>query len=95
MPARDYQTVKPSEMIALGDSVLSEIGLTPAAAVSIFYAQVVKLRGLPFRPSAFPALEDNGATVAEAEAAEADTPAEIAADRKAGRVVPFTGKLSQ
>ena len=73
------------------EAVLSELGLTPAAAVSMFYAQIVKLRGLPFRPSAFPALEEYGATMADAEAAEADALAEIATDRKAGRVVPFTG----
>ena len=51
------------------EAVLSELGLTPAAAVSMFYAQVVKLRGLPFRPSAFPALGEYGATQADAEAA--------------------------
>ena len=77
------------------EAVLSELGLTPAAAVSMFYAQVVKLQGLPFRPSTFPALEDYGATLADVEAAESDALAEIATDRSAGRVVQFTGKLSR
>ncbi len=77
------------------EAVFSELGLTPAAALSLFYAQVAKLRGLPFRPSQFPALEEYGATLADAEAAEADALAEIAADRKAGRVVRFTGKLAR
>lgn len=75
------------------EAVLSELGLTPAAAVSMFYAQVVKLRGLPFRPSAFPALEEYGATLADAEAAEAAALDEIAAGRRAGLVAPFTEKL--
>ena len=79
---------------AEAETVLSELGLTPAAAVSMFYAQIVKLRGLPFRPSTFPALEEYGATLADAESAEADALAEIANDRKAGRVVRFKGKLS-
>ena len=80
---------------AEAETVLSELGLTPAAAVSMFYAQIVKLRGLPFRPSTFPALEEYGATLADAESAEADALAEIANDRKAGRVVRFKGKLSR
>lgn len=80
---------------AEAEAVLSELGLTPATAVSMFYAQIVKLRGLPFRPSAFPALEDYGATLADAEAAEADALAELANDRRAGRVVRFNGKLSR
>ncbi|MBI5383975.1 MAG: type II toxin-antitoxin system RelB/DinJ family antitoxin [Verrucomicrobia bacterium] len=78
---------------AEAESVFSELGLTPTVAVSMFYAQVVKVRGLPFRPSEFPALEEYGATLADADAAEADALAEIAAERKAGRVVRFTGKL--
>ena len=34
------------------------------------FAQMVRLRALPFRPSEFPALEEYGATLAEADAAE-------------------------
>ena len=80
---------------AEAESVFSELGLTPDAALSMFYAQVVKVRGLPFRPSEFPALEEYSATLADADAAEADALAEIAAERKAGRVVQFNGKLSR
>ncbi len=49
------------------------------------------LRGLPFRPSEFPVLEDYGATLAEAEAAEDKALAEIQAERKAGKVFEFNG----
>jgi addiction module RelB/DinJ family antitoxin len=73
--------------------VCAEIGLTPPRAVSLFLVQLVKLHGLPFRPSEFPVLEEYGATLAEADAAEEAALAEIAADRKAGRIVEFTGKL--
>ncbi len=59
----------------------------------MFFAQLVNLRALPFRPSGFPALEEYGASLAEAEAAEARALKEIRRDRKAGRVVQFTGKL--
>ncbi|HEY5043127.1 MAG TPA: type II toxin-antitoxin system RelB/DinJ family antitoxin [Verrucomicrobiae bacterium] len=75
------------------DEVCREIGVSPSGAVSMFFAQLVKLRGLPFRPSHFPALEEYGATLEQATAAEDAALAEIAADRKAGKLKKFTGKL--
>ena len=75
------------------DEVCREIGITPTAAVSMFFAQMVKLRGLPFRPSDFPALDEYGVTLAQATAAEDSALAEIALSRKAGKLTPFTGKL--
>ena len=65
------------------DAVCREIGITPTAAVSMFFAQMVKLRGLPFRPSDFPALEEYGVTLAQATIAEDSALAEIASSRKA------------
>jgi len=73
--------------------VCREIGITPTAAVSMFFAQMVKLRGLPFRPSDFPALDEYGVTLAQATAAEESALAEIQAARKAGRLKAFNGKL--
>ena len=75
------------------DEVCREIGITPTAAVSMFFAQMVKLRGLPFRPSDFPALDEYGVTLAQATVAEDSALAEIALSRKAGKLAPFTGKL--
>jgi len=82
-----------TELAEEADEVCREIGITPTAAVSMFFAQMVKLRGLPFRPSDFPALEEYGVTLAQATAAEEAALAEIAASRKAGRLASFTGKL--
>jgi len=73
--------------------VCRKLGITPTAAVSMFFAQMVKLRALPFRPSDFPALEDYGTTLAQATAAEDSALAEIRASRKAGKLKVFTGKL--
>jgi addiction module RelB/DinJ family antitoxin len=47
-----------SQLMQEADEVCREIGITPTVAVSMFFAQMVKLRGLPFRPSEFPALEE-------------------------------------
>jgi len=74
-------------------AICKRLGITPTAAVSMFFAQMVKLRGLPFRPGDFPALDDYGVTLAQATAAEEAALAEIAASRKAGRLETFTGKL--
>ena len=57
------------------------------------FGEMVKLRGLPFRPGAFPALDEYGATLAQATAAEDSALAEIAESRKAGKLEVFTGKL--
>ena len=73
--------------------VCREIGITPTAAVSMFFAQMVKLRGLPFRPGDFPALDEYGATLAQATAAENSALAEIKAARKAGKLKTFAGGL--
>jgi hypothetical protein len=42
----------------------------PAAAGSLFFAHMVKLRGRPFRPANFPALDEYGVTLDQATAAE-------------------------
>jgi antitoxin component of RelBE/YafQ-DinJ toxin-antitoxin module len=73
--------------------VCREIGITPTAAVSMFFAQMVKLRGLPFRPSDFPVLDEFGVTLAQATAVENSALAEIELSRKAGKLETFTGKL--
>ena len=82
-----------SQLAEEADVVCREIGITPTAAVSMFFSQMVKLRGLPFRPSDFPALDEYGVTLAQAMAAEDSALAEIAASRKAGKLETFTGKL--
>jgi len=81
------------ELAREAERVCKEIGVAPSQVVSMLFAQLVKLRALPFRPSEFPALDDYGATLAEAEAAEERALKEIKADRKAGKVVQLTGKL--
>ena len=55
--------------------------------------RMVKLRGLAFRPSDFPALDEYGVTLAQATAAEDTALAEIRAARKAGKLRALTGKL--
>jgi hypothetical protein len=59
----------------------------------MFFAQVIKQRGLPFRPSEFPALEEYDATLEQAVMAEREARAELVSDRKSGRLVEFKGKL--
>jgi addiction module RelB/DinJ family antitoxin len=82
-----------SELAEAAEVVCREIGITPTAAVSMLFAQMVKLRGLPFRPGNFPALDEYGVTLAQATAAEEAALAEMAVSRKAGRLAAFTGKL--
>ncbi len=82
-----------SELAEEAHEVCREIGITPTAAVSMFFAQMVKLRGLPFRASDFPALDEYGVTLAQATAAEDFALAEIAPLRKAGKLQTFAGKL--
>lgn len=82
-----------SQLADEADEVCREIGITPTAAVSMFFAQMVKLRGLPFRPSNFPSLDEYGVTLAQATIAEDSALAEIASSRKAGRLKVFSGKL--
>jgi addiction module RelB/DinJ family antitoxin len=80
-------------LVKKAERVCGDLGMTPTQAVSMFFAQLVKLGALPFRPSNFPALEEYGATVADAETAEAKARKELDADEKAGRLVTFKGKL--
>lgn len=81
------------QLIEEAGDVCKEIGITPTAAVSMFFAQLVKLRALPFRPSNFPALDEYGVTLEQAAAAEDAVIKEFDAERKAGKTVIFTGKL--
>jgi addiction module RelB/DinJ family antitoxin len=81
------------KLVKEAEKVCKELGLAPSQAVSMFFAQMVKLRAVPFRPSEFPALEEYGATLADSDAAEKRALKEIQADRKASRVLRFTGKL--
>ena len=63
-----------------------------------FFARMVKLRGLPFCPGDFPALDDYGVTLAQATAAEDSALAEIALSCKAGRLETFnrtSGRLDR
>ncbi len=83
----DRQLVKEAKQVA------EDLGTTPGDAVRMFFSQFVKLRALPFQPSGFPALAEYGATLEEAEAAEARALKEIRAQRKAGKLKPFTGKI--
>jgi hypothetical protein len=48
---------------------------------------------LAFYSSDFPALDEYGATLAQATTAEDSALAEIAAERKAGKLKAFTGNL--
>jgi addiction module RelB/DinJ family antitoxin len=81
------------ELVKQVEEVCDELGLAPSQAVSMFFSQMVKVRGLPFRPAVFPALEEYGATIEDVRAAERSALQEIRADRKAGKVKRFTGKL--
>lgn len=81
------------QLVAEAGEVCREIGITPTAAVSMFFAQMVKLRGLPFRPSDFPSLDEYAVTLAQATSAEEAALAEIAASRETGSLEPFTGSL--
>lgn len=73
--------------------VFDAIGVSPSAAVSMFFAQVVHHRGLPFKPSEFPALEEYGSTMEGAARSELEARMELAADKEAGRLVEFKGSL--
>ena len=81
------------DLVEQAERVCEDLGLSPTQAVSLFFAQLVKLGALPFRPSTFPALDEYGAALADADAAEDRALKEIQADRRAGKVVRFTGKL--
>ena len=73
--------------------VCREIGITPTAAVSMFFSQMVRKVAWTEWQSAQLALEEYGVTLAQATSAEDSALAEIASARKAGRLRTFTGKL--
>lgn len=81
------------QLAAEAGDVCREIGITPTAAVSMFFSQMVKLRGLPFRPSDFPTLDEYAVTLAQATSAEDAALAEIASSRESGGLRPFAGAL--
>jgi addiction module RelB/DinJ family antitoxin len=82
-----------SQLAQDAEEVCREIGISPTAAVSMFFAQMVKLRGLPFRPGDFPALDEYGVTLAQATAAEDSALAELESSSKAGKLKAFAGRL--
>jgi len=84
-----------SQLAKEAKTVCREIGITPTAAVSMFFAQMVKLGGLPFRPGNFPALDEYGVTLAQATSAEDIAMAEITAARKAGKLSATTGRFEK
>ena len=73
--------------------VLKEIGMSPRAALEMFYAQIIKLRALPFTPSQFPVLQEYGVTLEQAAAAEDDALSELRGEMAAGTAYVFKGKL--
>lgn len=81
------------KLVKQAEQVCADLGISPSQAVSMFFAQMVKLGGVPFRPSTFPALEEYGVTLAEAEAAETKARKELDAEEKAGKLVEFKGRL--
>ena len=82
-----------SKLVEEADEVCRELGMTPTAAVSMFFAQMVKLRALPFRPSDFPALDEYGVSLAQAAQAEERALEEIKVSRKTGKLKVFAGRL--
>ena len=81
------------DLVKQVDKVCRELGISPTQAVAMFFAQVVKVGGLPFRPSLYPALDEYGVSIEEAERALAKVSREIDAEIKTGTVVEFKGKL--
>jgi addiction module RelB/DinJ family antitoxin len=75
------------------ENVLREIGMSPRAALEAFYAQIIKLRALPFTPSQFPVLQEYRVTLAQADRAEAAALDELEADLATGKAYEFKGKL--
>ena len=81
------------ELVRKARKVCRDIGMTPTQAVSAFFAQMVNIGGLPFRPSSYPALEEYGVTPAQAEAALAPITKELRQEFEAGQMVEFKRKL--
>ena len=82
-----------TELKKQAEKILKNIGCDPAAAVSMFYAQVIRIGGLPFRPSEFPALDEYGATLQDSDKAEAAVIADFSKKIKTGEFFEFKGKL--
>jgi len=81
------------DLVKKAEQICREFGVSPGQAVSMFFSQVVKLGGLPFRPSAYPAMEEYGVTLEQAEAALAPLTKELREEFEAGKMVEFKGKL--
>ncbi len=75
------------------NKLCERIDVPPGVAVGMFFSQMLRVGGLPFRPSEFPALDEYGVTVEEAARAVESAKAEIRRDQKAGRLKPFKGSL--
>ena len=75
------------------EDVCRNIGITPTQAVSMFFSHVTKLRGLPFRPSEYPALDEYGVTLEQVKAASDEVHREFAKADREGKLVEFTGKV--
>jgi addiction module RelB/DinJ family antitoxin len=80
-------------LLKAAEKVCQDIGIAPSQAVSLFFGQLVKSGGLPFRPSRSPALDEYGVTLAQARTAEMEARRELDADEKAGRLIEFKGSL--
>lgn len=83
----------PTQLKKQAEEILENIGCDPASAVAMFYAQIVRIGGLPFRPSEFPALDEYGATLEDADKAEAAVISDFSKKIKTGEVFEFKGKL--
>jgi addiction module RelB/DinJ family antitoxin len=81
------------DLVKRAYQVCEDLNLTPSQAVSMFFGQMVRLGGLPFRPSSFPALEEYGVSPEQAEAALAKASRYLDQEEKARRLVEFKGKL--
>lgn len=46
------------ELLKKAEKICRKLGISPGQAVSMFFAQMANIGGLPFRPSVFPALEE-------------------------------------
>ena len=82
-----------SKLVSDATDICREMGLTPTTAVPMFFAQMVKFRALPFRPSDFPTLDEYGVTLQQATLAEESALEEIAQDRASGRLKAFHGQI--
>ncbi len=81
------------ELVKRAERICREFGITPGQAVSMFFAQMVKLGALPFRPSAFPALEEYGVSLEQAKAALAEVTRELGKEFEGGKMTEFKGKI--